>query len=198
MLPFRVLGASVFVFECFLFETTFKPVTRRSLEYESLRGTPSWQAKQNRARPLIARLCAERGRVWKARYRLKKSRISMGEDLPKYIQEIRKSVLIPAMKKIKQETPSHKATFSSTPNHFRVVRSKAFFSAFLFFCLCFLSNVCLSPLIIYFICTSSLNTLITNTLHSHPHFGKETAVKFRRCQRSFLTFSICPVEAFKT
>ena len=34
----------------------------------------------------------------------------MGEDLPRQIQEIRKNVLIPAMKKIKQETPSHKAT----------------------------------------------------------------------------------------
>ena len=34
----------------------------------------------------------------------------MGEDLPKHIQEIRKNVVIPSMKKIKQETPSHKAT----------------------------------------------------------------------------------------
>ena len=34
----------------------------------------------------------------------------MGEDLPKDIQEIRKNVLIPAMKRIKQETPSHKAS----------------------------------------------------------------------------------------
>ena len=34
----------------------------------------------------------------------------MGEDLPRQIQEIRKNVLILAMKKIKQETPSHKAT----------------------------------------------------------------------------------------
>ena len=67
---------------------------------------------RNRARPLIARFTcrADRDRVWKARYRLKNSRISMGEDLPKHIQEIRKNVLIPAMKKIKQETPSHKAT----------------------------------------------------------------------------------------
>ena len=32
----------------------------------------------------------------------------MGEDLPRHIQEIRKNVLIPTMKKIKQE--SHKAT----------------------------------------------------------------------------------------
>ena len=53
---------------------------------------------------------ADRDCVWKARYRLKNSRISMGEDLPRQIQEIRKNVLIPAMKKIKQETPSHKAT----------------------------------------------------------------------------------------
>jgi len=31
-------------------------------------------------------------------------------SLPKHIQEIRKNVLIPAMKRIKQETPSHKAS----------------------------------------------------------------------------------------
>ena len=67
---------------------------------------------RNRARPLIARFTcrADRDRVWKVRYRLKNSRISMSEDLPKHIQEIRKNVLIPAMKKIKQETPSHKAS----------------------------------------------------------------------------------------
>ena len=66
---------------------------------------------RNRARPLIARFTcrADRGRVWKARYRLKNSRISMGEDLPRHIQEIRKNVLITTLKKIKQETPSHKA-----------------------------------------------------------------------------------------
>ena len=34
----------------------------------------------------------------------------MGEDLPKHIQEIRKNVVIPSMKKIKQETPIPKAT----------------------------------------------------------------------------------------
>ena len=33
----------------------------------------------------------------------------MGEDLTKHVQEIRKNVLIPAMKTIKQETSSHKA-----------------------------------------------------------------------------------------
>ena len=47
------------------------------------------------------------------------------------------------------------ATLSSTPNHFHEVRLRRHFSApFLFFCLCLLSNVCLSPLIIYFISTS--------------------------------------------
>ncbi|CAH3046616.1 unnamed protein product, partial [Porites lobata] len=49
-------------------------------------------------------------RVWNARHRLKNPRISMGEDLPKHIQEIRKNGHIPAMKEIKQETTSHKAT----------------------------------------------------------------------------------------
>ena len=34
----------------------------------------------------------------------------MDEDLPKHIQEIRKNVVIPSMKKIKQETPNRKAT----------------------------------------------------------------------------------------
>ena len=34
----------------------------------------------------------------------------MGEDLPKQIQDIRKKVLIPAMKKIKKESPQSKAT----------------------------------------------------------------------------------------
>ena len=67
---------------------------------------------RNRARPLIARFTcrADRGRVWKARYRLRNSRISMGEDLPRHIQEIRKNVLTTTLKKIKQKTPSHKAT----------------------------------------------------------------------------------------
>ena len=75
---------------------------------------------------------------------------------------------------------------------------RPFSAPFLFFCLCFLSNVCLSPLIIYFISTSSLNTLNTNTLHSHSHFGQKTAVKVRRCQRNFLTFSFCPIDTFNT
>ena len=75
---------------------------------------------------------------------------------------------------------------------------RPFSAPFLFFCLCFLNNVCPSPLIISFISTSSLKTLITKTLHSHSHFGQKTAVKVRRCHRNFLIFSLCPVDAFKT
>ena len=90
----------------------FKPATGRSLEYEVLRDITSCKPNRNRARPLIARFTCrdDWDRVWKARCRLKNSRISMGEDLPRHIQEIRKNVLIAAMKKIKQESPSHKAT----------------------------------------------------------------------------------------
>ena len=74
------------------FNPKFKPTTRRSLEYEALRGTPSWQAKRKQSPTSHCSL--QRDRAWKARYRPKNSRISMGEDLPKHIQEIRKNVLI--------------------------------------------------------------------------------------------------------
>ena len=104
------------------FNPKFKPTTRRSLEYEALRGTPSWQAKRKQSPTSHCSL--QRHRAWKARYRPKNSRISMGEDLPKHIQEIRKNVLIPAMKKIKQETPSHKATVIGDK---LVVNGKVFF-----------------------------------------------------------------------
>ena len=67
---------------------------------------------RNKTRPIIARFTcrADRDKVWKCRYRLKNSDISMGEDLPKQIQDIRKKVLIPAMKKIKKDSPHSKAT----------------------------------------------------------------------------------------
>ena len=67
---------------------------------------------RSKTRPLIARFTcrADRDEVWKCCYRLKNSNISMGEDLPKQIQDIRKKVLIPAMKKIKKDSPQSKAT----------------------------------------------------------------------------------------
>ena len=67
---------------------------------------------RSRSRPLIVRFTcrADRDRVWNARYKLKNSSISVGEDLPRHIQDIRKSTLIPAMKKTKSETPQVKAS----------------------------------------------------------------------------------------
>lgn len=81
---------------------------------------------RGRARPLIARFTcrADRDRVWKARYRLKNSHISMGEDLPRHIQEIRKNVLIPAMKKVKRDSPSSKVSVTGDK---LVVNGKIYF-----------------------------------------------------------------------
>ena len=69
---------------------------------------------RNRARPLIARFTcrADRGRVWKARYRLKNSRISMGEDQPRHIQEIRKEGrLVKELCRSKTSTCQHEEIF---------------------------------------------------------------------------------------
>ena len=70
------------------------------------------KVNRSKSRPLIVRFTcrADRDRVWNARYKLKNSSISVGEDLPRHIQDIRKSTLIPAMKKIKSETPQVKAS----------------------------------------------------------------------------------------
>ena len=67
---------------------------------------------RSKSRPLIVRFTcrADRDRVWNARYKLKNSSISVGEYLPRHIQEIRKSTLIPVMKRIKSETPEVKAS----------------------------------------------------------------------------------------
>lgn len=67
---------------------------------------------RSKARPIIARFTcrADRDKVWKCRYRLKNSNISMSEDLPKQVQEIRKNVLVPAMKNIKKDNPFSRAT----------------------------------------------------------------------------------------
>ena len=69
------------------------------------------QHRRSKIRPIIVRFTcrADRDKVWKCRYALKHSSVSVGEDLPKAIQDIRTKVLLPAMKKAK-ETPSTKAT----------------------------------------------------------------------------------------
>ena len=65
------------------------------------------QHRRSKIRPIIVRFTcrADRDKVWKCRYALKHSSISLGEDLPKAIQDIRAKFLLPAMKKAK-ETPS--------------------------------------------------------------------------------------------
>ena len=69
------------------------------------------QHRRSKIRPIIVRFTcrADRDKVWKCRYALKNSSVSVGEDLPKAIQDIRAKILFPAMKKAK-ETPSTKAT----------------------------------------------------------------------------------------
>ena len=44
------------------------------------------------------------------RRNLKGSHINIGEDLPKRVQEIRKSILLPAMKKVRNSNPKIKAS----------------------------------------------------------------------------------------
>ena len=69
------------------------------------------QHRRSKIRPIIVRFTcrADRDKVWKCRYALRNSSVSVGEDLPKAIQDIRAKILLPAIKKAK-ETPSTKAT----------------------------------------------------------------------------------------
>ena len=58
----------------------------------------------NQPRPIIVRFTcrADRDYVWRQRRHLKGSSIRMAEDLPFHIREIRKNILVPALKKAKQ------------------------------------------------------------------------------------------------
>ena len=64
-----------------------------------------------RPRPIIARFTchADRDNVWWRRTNLRDSPIKMDEDLPPRIREIRGNVLVPALRKIKED-PTIKAT----------------------------------------------------------------------------------------
>ena len=66
---------------------------------------------RGRPRPILARFTcrSDRDKVWKMRRNLKDSNISIGEDLPKRVQEIKRKVLIPAMKKARSLDPRNKA-----------------------------------------------------------------------------------------
>ena len=74
---------------------------------------------RGRSRPIIARFTSrsDRDKVWKFRYNLKGSNVSIGKDLPKRVQEIRKKILVPAMKKVRNINPRNRAS---------VIRDKLF------------------------------------------------------------------------
>jgi len=51
-----------------------------------------------------------RDEVWRMRRNLKGSNVSIGDDLPKRVQEIRKDILLPAMRKARSLNPRNKAS----------------------------------------------------------------------------------------
>ena len=77
--------------------------------------------KQNRSekpRPVIARFtCREdRDLVWRERYNLKGSCFKLAEDLPPAVREIRKTILVPAMKEAKK-TGRHEGYYYRRPTY---------------------------------------------------------------------------------
>ena len=75
---------------------------------------------------------------------------------------------------------------------------RPFSAPFLFFCLCFFSNICLSFLIIYFITTCRLSTLITNTMLSHSHSTAKRQLSKLVADAVFLIISFVPNNVVKT
>ena len=67
---------------------------------------------RGRPRPIIARFTSrsDRDKVWKIRRNLKGSIVTIGEDLPKRVQDIRKNISIPSMKKARSMNPRNKAS----------------------------------------------------------------------------------------
>ncbi|KAL9968540.1 hypothetical protein ACROYT_G020647 [Oculina patagonica] len=80
---------------------------------------------RGRTRPLIARFTcrADRDKVWKLRRNLKNSHVNLGEDLPKRVQDLRKDVLVPAMKRARRD-PRNKAHVNGDK---LIVNGKAYF-----------------------------------------------------------------------
>lgn len=66
---------------------------------------------RGRPRPIFARFTCRSGRdkVWKMLCNVKDSSISIGKYLPKRLQEIKKKILIPAMKKARSLDPRNEA-----------------------------------------------------------------------------------------
>ena len=62
--------------------------------------------------------------MWKNRFNLKQSPIAMGEGYPKHIQDIRKKVLVPALKNLKKNQPR---TNASVIGNRLIVNGKRYF-----------------------------------------------------------------------
>ena len=80
---------------------------------------------RGRTRPIIARFTcrSDRDKVWKLRRNLKNSQVNVGEDLPKRVQDLRKNVLLPAMKRARRD-PRNKAHVSGDK---LIINGKAYF-----------------------------------------------------------------------
>ena len=67
---------------------------------------------RGRARPIIVLFTCrnDRDKVWRMRRNLKGSNVSIGDDLPKRVQEIREDILLPAMRKARSLNPRNKAS----------------------------------------------------------------------------------------
>ena len=69
-----------------------------------------WKSNSTKPRPVIARFTcrADRDFVWCQRYNLKSTNLSLADDLPSVVRDIRKNILGPAMRRAK-ETEGTKA-----------------------------------------------------------------------------------------
>ena len=85
-----------------------------------------------RPRPIIVRFTcrADRDHVWSQRRLLAESNIRMGEDLPFHVREIRKNILVPALKKaqktdgVKASIVADKLVINGRPYTFNKIPSK--------------------------------------------------------------------------
>ena len=80
---------------------------------------------RGRTRPMIARFTcpSDRDKAWQLRRNLKNCQVNVGDDLPKCVQDLRKNVLVPAMKKARRD-PRNKALVSGDK---LIITEKAYF-----------------------------------------------------------------------
>ena len=83
----------------------------RSTMYCGVHRLGKWKPNSTKPRPVIARFTcrADRDFVWLQRYNLKSTNLSLAEDLPSVVRDVRKNILVPAMRRAK-ETEGTKAS----------------------------------------------------------------------------------------